>query len=302
MSDLALSTMWGIGRFPTVKEFILQASRLGFRAFELNHGVDSKMLDGLERNGYPIPSIHEPCPADISVATLRQRNWLVSATDEEERRKGVEAIQRSIDLAQMLEAQVVIVHPGRVDMDTAPEGKLVQLFRAGKTAIGEYAALKEELVSGRASRAKTNMAAVRRSIVELAEYASARGIRLGLENRYHFFEIPLPDELEELLSLDQGGTVGYWYDDGHAQALDRLGLRPHEEWLRRFSSRIVGAHLHDVIGVDDHRPAGSGEVDWEMVRRYLPKEGLRTCEFQNNNSPEAVVAGAAWLKEKGIVP
>jgi sugar phosphate isomerase/epimerase len=42
---------------------------------------------------------------------------------------------------------------------------------------------------------------VRRSLVELAEYASRLGIRLGLESRDHYHEIPLPDELDYLLDL-----------------------------------------------------------------------------------------------------
>ncbi|MBM3136205.1 MAG: sugar phosphate isomerase/epimerase [Chloroflexi bacterium] len=301
MHDLALSTMWGIGRFPSLGEFFPAADALGFACFELNHAVDSAMLDGLNLNGYRIVSLHEPCPADVSTATLRERNWLISAPDEANRQQGVAAIQRSIDLAGALGAQVVIVHPGKVDIDYRLDLAVGKLYREGKAETPEYVAAKERLMAARAAQAEVNLSAVRRSVRELAEYAGRRGLKLGLENRYHYYEIPLPDELDSLLSLGDDEVIGYWYDVGHAQTLDRLGFCPHEEWLRRFASRMIGVHLHDAVGIGDHRPAGSGQVDWGLVARYLPPGVLRTCEFQNDNSPQAVAEGVQWLVKTGCV-
>ena len=117
------------------------------------------------------------------------------------------------------------------------------------------------------------MRSVRRSLLELAEHAAQRGVRLGLENRLRYHDIPLPDELDELLDLGLGDVVGYWHDIGHAQVLEHLGFQTHEEWLRRFAGpegRLIGVHLHDVVGVTDHLAAGLGQVDWEMVAGYFP--------------------------------
>jgi sugar phosphate isomerase/epimerase len=298
VSGLALSTMWGINKFPNFADFFSAGAYLGFQNFELNHAVTSSMLNGIHRNSYTVTSVHEPCPADISVAQLKERDWFISSLDEENRESGVAAVKRSIDLAENLGARAVIVHPGRVDMDIAPDTRLRELYRAGKKATKEYATLKEEIMAARATGAERNVDAVRRSLVELAEHARRGGVRLGMEVRYHFFEIPLPDELELFLNLGYDDVVGFWYDVGHAETLDQMGFIPHEDWLRRFASRMVGVHLHDVIGIDDHRAAGLGQVDWDMVARYLPADVLRTCEFQNDNSPEQVVAGVKWLIEK----
>ncbi len=298
MADAALSSMWGIKKFDTLTEFFQQGSALGFTQFELNHAVNSTMLNGM--NGYRVVSVHEPCPADVSVSELKKRDWLVSSTNEANRREGVNAIKRSIDLAQKFGASLVIVHPGKVDIDTAIDNKMRDLFRQGKANTTEFRQLRDEFVAMRAAQAPLNMSAVRHSIIELAEYAGERNITLGLENRYHYFEIPLPDELENLLNLGFK-NVGFWYDVGHAETLDKLGFFPHQEWLRRFSAKIVGVHLHDVLGIDDHQAAGSGQVDWDMVARYVPANAHRTCEFQNFNSPDQVRAGAQWLVEKGLV-
>lgn len=300
--DIALSTMWAIGQFPSLAGFFEAARDLGFSRFELNHGVDSAMLAGLSLNG-EITGVHEPCPADISTAELRRRNWLISAPDEEDRRQGVLATRRSIDLAHELGAEAVIVHPGQVDVDPALESRLVGLYKAGKSHLPEYAKATEQLVAARAARAETNMRSVCRSLIELAGYAAQRGIRLGLENRLHYHEIPQPDELDELLDLGLGDVAGYWHDVGHAQVLEHLGFPRHEEWLRRFAGpqgRAIGVHLHDVVGLKDHLAAGLGQVDWEMVGRYLPASILRTCEFAASNTPQQVAAGLQWLVDRGI--
>jgi sugar phosphate isomerase/epimerase len=297
--DIALSTMWAIGQFSSLADFFKAGEGLGFARFELNHAVNSAMLEGLSLNG-TITAVHEPCPADVSYPELKQRNWLISAPDEEDRRQSMLATRRSIDLAHELNAKAVIVHPGRVDIDPALESALVDLYKAGKSNQPEYAQARERLAAARAAQAGTNMRSVRRSLIELAEYAAQRGVRLGLENRLRYHEIPLPDELDELLGLGLGEVVGYWHDIGHAQVLEHLGLQTHEEWLRRFGARTIGVHLHDVVGVKDHLAAGLGQVDWEMVASYLPAGALRTCEFQPFNSPQQVAAGLEWLVDREI--
>ena len=299
-SDAALSTMWAIGRFEKLADFFHAGAGLGFARFELNHGINSAMLAGLSLDG-TIASVHEPCPADVSMRELKKRNWLVSALDEEERRQGVAAIARSIDLAHELGARVVVVHPGQVDVDPELERAVHKLYREGKYGHPEYAYARERMVAARAAQAEANMRSVRRSLVELAGHAAKKGVRLGLENRYHYPEIPLPDELEDLLGLGLE-EIGHWHDVGHAKVLENQGLGAHKEWLQRFGDRIVGVHLHDVVGLTDHLAAGLGQIDWELVARYLPAGALRTCEFQFSNSPEEVAAGLRWLGNMRITP
>ncbi|HNS51139.1 MAG TPA: sugar phosphate isomerase/epimerase [Anaerolineae bacterium] len=298
-SSAVLSTMWAIGRFDRLVDFFDAGAKLGFARFELNHGINSAMLAGLSLDG-TIASVHEPCPADVSMRELKKRNWLISARDEEQRQLGVAAMVRSIDLAHDLGAGLVVVHPGQVDIDPQLEPTVHRLYREGRYGQPEYGEARSRMVAARAAQAEANMRSVRRSLLELAEHAAKKGVRLGLENRYHYPEIPLPDELEELLGLGLEG-VGHWHDVGHAKILENQGLGTHEEWLRRFGKQIIGVHLHDVEGLTDHLAAGLGGIDWDLVARYLPAEALRTCEFQFSNSPEEVAAGLRWLGDKGIV-
>ena len=96
MWDVALSTMWGIGRFERFGDFFPAGRELGFGRFELNHGVNSQMLNGVDLDRLQVVSVHEPCPADVSTKTLKARNWLVSSPNPEGRQQGVRAVQRSI--------------------------------------------------------------------------------------------------------------------------------------------------------------------------------------------------------------
>ena len=96
-------------------------------------------------------------------------------------------------------------------------------------------------------------------------------------------------------------SVGYWHDVGHAEVNQRLGFTPHEEWLSRFNHKMIGVHLHDVIGISDHRPPGKGTVNWDMVAKYLPYEIIRTCEIAEWNEEEEIQGVVDFLQRKGLV-
>ena len=291
MRNLALSTMWGIGRFPSLSGFLAAARDLGFDRIELNHGVTPSMLDSANLDGFHIPSIHEPCPTDPTVDELKRRNWLVSATEEDNRQKAVGIARRSIDLARRLGAQVVVIHMGQVDMDQELEKTVVDLYTQGRSGEPPYVQATDALRAARAAKANVHMRSVRRSLLELAEYALKLGVRLGLENRYHYFGIPLADEMDELLQSGLGDVVGYWHDVGHAQAQENLGLGMHQEWLQRFGRRIVGVHLHDIAGIQDHLAPGLGT--W--IGTLLPGTSLRPPSVRA--SFRAATRHGKWLTE-----
>jgi sugar phosphate isomerase/epimerase len=299
--DVALSTMWAIGQFQNLADFFNAGRNMGVTRFELNHAINSARLEGLALDGM-ITSIHEPCPADISAAALNDRDWLISALDEECRRQGVRAVQRSIDLARELGVRTVVVHAGRIEVDRQLEKTLWHLFEAGQSHTARYDEAKDRLLAARAAQAEANLEAVQRSLIELAEYAGRSAIKLGIENRYHYLEIPSPNELGRLLEAIGDERVGFWYDVGHAHTLERLGFYAHQAWLQHYASRMIGVHLHDVIGLKDHQAPGSGEVDWGLVVDYLPDNAIiRTCEFRHYLTSEQVVAGLQFLADKRCI-
>lgn len=293
--DVAFSTMWMRKNVPNLQDFFVASRRLGFKKIELNHQMNSSLLAEGELQMMEISSIHEPCPADIPLDTLKDRDWLISALDEENRLQGVNAVRRSIDLASQVGAEYIVVHAGATNSDRHLEKRLRALYEQGKSGSGEFLELVAEMRTERQALSSGHFDSVLKSIRELLDYAAPRKVRLGIENRYHYLEFPSPDELEILLSMGGEDTIGFVLDVGHAYTLDRLGFYPFQEWLERFSTRIIGTHLHDVVGLTDHFAPGLGEVNFDLVAAYLPVEANRTCEFQVFNNFEQVKAGLKYL-------
>ncbi|HKZ44872.1 MAG TPA: TIM barrel protein [Anaerolineales bacterium] len=297
----SLSTMWAVGNYSDLNDFRLTAQKLGFTHLELNHQVNTAMLNGFNPSPLGISSIHEPCPADVSVEELKRKDWLISSLNEENRRNGIDAIKRSIPLADKLIVPIIVVHCGAVSLGFTLEKKLRTLYEKGGNGSGDYKEIFQRMVFERSKQASPHLEAVKRSLLELLDYARHYNIRLGLENRYHYNDIPIQDEMKTLLELAEPGRLGFIYDVGHAQALDHLGFLPHREWLQRFSTRMIGTHLHDVRGVTDHLPPGLGEVDYKMVADYLPENAYRALEINPKSSFDQIAAGLKYLADQGCI-
>jgi HAD superfamily hydrolase (TIGR01549 family) len=299
--NAALSTMWAVRNLPTLNDFSEGARRMGFTKMELNHQINSRMLAELDLSKVSVSSVHEPCPADISTEILREQDWLISATDETKRRKGIEAVRRSIELASRIGAPLVVVHAGNVLPEGVLERELTTLIKTGRRDSDEYRTVKERFIEQRCTLASPRLEAVKKSLLELAAYAREQGVCLGLENRFHYMDIPLPGELEELLKLAPPEQLGFWLDTGHAHALDHLGLVPESEWTQRFAGRIVGVHLHDAIGNRDHNAPGLGEIDFGAVSACLPPAAQRTFEILPRVTAVEIKGGIQYLLTKGCV-
>jgi HAD superfamily hydrolase (TIGR01662 family) len=299
--DASLSTMWKQRNYPQLSDFVEGARRLRFASIELNHELDSTALAGADLATSSICTVHEPCPADIPVPELKQRDWLISSPDEANRQRGVEAVRHSLDLAHRLGLRVVVVHCGMVSGDLTLENQLRGLCSAGLSGSEQYRRLAQELTETRRALIHPCIEAVKKSLRELLDVAVGYHLCLGLENRYHYFDIPSLDEMGQLLTLAPPEGLGFVYDVGHADVLDRLGFYPHAEWLRRYSARIVETHLHDVQGLTDHLAPGRGEVDFDMVARYLPLSAVRTLELRPSNTPDMVSAGLKFLADHGCI-
>jgi sugar phosphate isomerase/epimerase len=138
-----------------------------------------------------------------------------------------------------------------VDLNFLKE-KLYQLYYQHSVKSKEYGGLAQRLEEERRLRAKPYFEAAKMSLDRLANSALKREVRLGIETRDSFHEIPQFDEMENILEEFEGGPIGYWHDVGHAEKTSRLGFTPHGDWLSRFKERMIGVHLHDVTGLQDH--------------------------------------------------
>ena len=125
---------------------------------------------------------------------------------------------------------------------------------------------------------------------------------VGIENRYYFQEMPDKEEIGIILKQFRGGPIGYWHDTGHAAVFETLGILQHEELLKLYAPHLVGIHLHDALGLDDHNPPGQGEIDFEMVKGYLPEGAIQIMEIQPSARGHEILDGLDFLKEKRALP
>jgi len=299
--EVSLSTMWVKGRFSRMARFAAKAKELGFTHIEANASISPRMLSELLKTTIPISSIHSPCPSILSSRGIPISSLSLSSLDESERIEAVSFTKQTIDLAASVRARAVVLHMGEVPIDLSLQDRLYKLHDGGYAQTKEYSQAKEELVYQRTSQALPYLDAARKSLQELSEYSRQKGIMLGLETRFHPHEIPNMDEMAELLNEIAESLVGYWHDVGHAEVQQQLGFSLHEEWLSRFRDRMVGIHLHDILGISDHHAPGKGDMNWEMVAKYLPPGIVKVCEIGEWNDEEQMQGIVKFLQKKGIV-
>ncbi|MGI8550921.1 MAG: sugar phosphate isomerase/epimerase family protein [Dehalococcoidia bacterium] len=302
----ALSTMWAQQeRFRGhMDEFARIAMAAGYTAIEPSHSTEPEGLEALLESAIlPFHSIHAPAPKQRDGNGRWNGDLNLAALDEAERAAAVAHHRRTIDYASRAGAKAVVVHLGGCGSNLLDaERRLRSLYQSGERGGDQFERLREEAERARGALIVKYLPLAQRSLDELVNYAAKVGVAIGLENRLHYHEIPQVDEVAGLIAPYPLGAVGYWHDVGHAEVQDRLGLVDREEWLRTNGQRTIGAHLHDVAGILDHRAPGEGDVSWGYIAAGLPPEALRTFEI-NQHAPEALLSeGRRLLIEQGVVP
>jgi len=295
--------MWAQGRFQRLGDFVAAVRRMGFTGIEVNYTVDPRGLEELLADGDgAYPSFHSPVPR-VRAGDGRWVDELnLASLDEDERRQAVAAAVTTIDWAAKVGATRVVLHLGGVgNRMLDAERQLRQMFDAGQIETDAAESLRADCRRQRAEGAPACLAAAKDSLRELADHAARLGVALGLENRYHYHEIPDPDESRELLADYPPAVAGHWHDMGHAEVLDRLQLVDKYRWLQELADRCVGVHLHDVTGLKDHQAPGHGDAYWEYVAHHLPPTALRVCEIDQRTPEEQVAAAIPYLREQGIL-
>mgnify|MGYP003930550511 CR=1 FL=1 len=293
--------MWSQHRFDHVSALAQVATALGFPAIELSHITTPAYVNGLRPGEVAIASVHYPAPTEPS-PYRRPADALLSSLDETARRWAVAQGKRSLYFAAEMGAQAVCIHLGTVEMPSHLEWALEQRYLSKQTGSPAFLHLRDQIIAERAQRQAPYLDAARRSLDELATIAMRLGIRIGIESRRFYREIPTWDELVTLLKDHDPQIVGFWYDMGHVQVLANLGFHKHQAWLDAFADRIVGVHLHDVIGLRDHLLPGLGELDFTHLARYLPTSAIRTFELDWYYEGEELRQGLTYAQAAGCLP
>jgi len=302
---LSLSTMWAQQQrfIDDMHRFVDEVERLGYDAIEVSHATPEVPFTRLlERHGVKISSIHAPAPL-VRDATDRANSSLnLAALDDSEREAAIGFTKGSIEFTKRVGGKFVVVHLGGVRNNMFDEEReLRRLYDSGTREGGRVEELRAIIKRRRVEESGPWFEKARQTLRVLVEYGEARGIAIGIENRLHYHEFPQPDEAAELLRDYPPEAVGYWHDVGHAEVQWRLGLVDKRAWLDTNGARTIGAHLHDVDGLADHRAPGNGTVEWGYIAAGLPPGALRVFEINQSQPPEAVANAIPFLRERGVI-
>ena len=287
-------------QYSRAKDIIEEIRGLGFDQVELNFNLTPAMVEEMislrNKGQIKVVSLHNFCP--IPWGTSRKLAspdiFSLSALDEYQRQKAIRYTKRTIDTASRIGAEVVVLHLGRIQIEEKIR-KIALIYK--NTDKQKYKKLKEQMIKERQAKSKKFFVQALRSLEQLCNYAQRCKVKLGIENRYYFSEIPTPEEMEIILATFPGPTLYYWHDTGHAQVYENLKFQNHKTILDKFSKRMVGIHLHDIEGIDDHRAPLKGKFDFSRLLPYIKRKTLKVLEPHYPATADEIIQGKRYLEK-----
>ena len=217
---------------------------------ELVHQFPCEYLDTDTLESYNLKyTIHAPF-MDVNIASVQDKSRLNS----------IEQVKESIDLANKINCEAVVVHPGLTS------------FLPNKY-------FPEKVIK-----------AANDSIKELGEYSNDLGVLTTVENMPNFPSMIYQnmEELNELLvSLDMPMTL----DIGHA---NHMGYSPEAMY---FDS-IKHVHAHDNFGDDDaHLALGEGSIELNTIINILEMNNFDGIYIIEVNDYDSIKKSYEYMKK-----
>jgi sugar phosphate isomerase/epimerase len=224
--------------------------------FDLRLPIDllevRKLLDDL---GLNMESIHAPF-SNVNIASLNRT----------ERRKGLQLIEKSIEVCSQMRGRVVVIHPHP-----------------------------DDLLGNRIDYAEMR-ARMKESLYELANFARKLEIKVAIENLPEFclegWKLGSRiSELTQLLEEIEHDNLGLCLDTGHA--LLKKGEINVAQDVVRCEKYLFVIHISDNDGRDDHHwLPGEGIINWPEFLKTLKSinyKGIYTLEISGQGRSEKLL-------------
>ena len=296
----SLSTSCFGARLTSIQDQVFAAVGMGFRKLELGLTDSPPSMDGLEESqaetGTELISLVAGCRdtqgRDLPAARL-------ASLDEDMRERAVNSIRRHARLATRWGAPRLVVRGSQIEdatLEAEARALEAEALRDGvspelRERVGEY-------VSRVQQAGQPQLEHLCRSLHQLlGEFPE---LSVALEpGRY----------IDDLLGFDAMGWVlddltkeglGYWHDVGRIHLRERQGLPPQAEWLEAYGPRMAGIHLQDAAEDETAMPLGQGEVDFKLVKEYMPKDAERVVELHHRHGRAEILGSVQYLISLGI--
>lgn len=300
---LAISSCWNSHRHTDGGSMLCEMAELGFEWVEISHGTSVTLFPNLIKAlNIPNPparvcGVHNFCPSPVEILIDAPDAYEFTSRRVEDRARATKLTLKSIDTAVLLGGSYVVLHLGSARVKGRTR-ELEQMAREGQLHSRKYIRQKLALISDREKASAAALRQVREALEVIVPYAREKGIRLGIESRSHYEQIPDEHEMRALLAefADDAGTIGYWHDFGHTQRRANLGFINHRDWVGGVASRWIGAHLHDCVWpAGDHQIPFQGAIDFDALVPMVPVDRPLVWEisprFRSTHIKESL---AAW--------
>ncbi len=278
---------------------------LGFDRVELGHGIRLSLMEGVQRafqkGRFKFSSLHNFCPLPIEITRAAPDCYQFSSPNARERERAIKHTFQTIDFAERFGAGFVVLHLGRAPIGEYTD-KLVRLAETGMLHSRTFVREKLACIQEREKKVDPFFERSKQCLAQIVEYATGKGVQLGVESRHSFEEIPNEHEMIEVLNEFNIPEVGYWHDFGHVQVKHNLGFLEHHAWLSEVAPRLIGCHLHDTKWPGrDHMAPFDGEVEYDRLIPLLPKDTLFVFEMSPRRTREEIlVAKEKWIAKFGV--
>ena len=298
---IAISTTWNSLGHTDGAQLLAEINDLGFNSVQLDCKITEKLLVQMEsqfRIGMQVFSVHNffPVPPGILQENADPDLFLLSSLYKNEREEAVKHTIRTIELAADLEAPIVVLHLGHVDVKDESK-RLFDFYEWGEREFEAFGKLVTELRGKREFKQQKHQDAVLFSLDKLNKRAMDLDILLALENRSRYHQIPDLYELELFFAEFDGGNLRYWHDTGHAAIQEKVGIFKQEQFLQKYSEQLIGIEIHDVKELNEYLAPGKGELDFKEILDYVPGEVVKVLEIKEAEHEEEIIAGRDIIKE-----
>lgn len=274
---LSFSSCWNNSRHSDGETMIGEIVGLGFRNIELSHGMTIAKLPGIrkayEHGLFTCSGVHNYFPAPVEVMIDAPDAYEYTSHRPFDRQRAMDMTFKTLEIAAQFRAHYLVLHMGSVPMPSKKWSKpLTAMVAAGEQNTPAYVKDKIAFVKKREKLAPLYFARAIEALEKIAEKAKEYGVKLAVESRSHFEDMPNEREMVKLQEhFKDNEWVGYWHDFGHVQLKHNLGLLDHQEWLEKMQPYIIGGHVHDVEWpARDHRTPFAGTLDYQALLRFFP--------------------------------
>lgn len=278
---------------------------LGFSNIELSHGMTVAKLPGIrkafQRGLFTCSGVHNYFPAPVEVLIDAPDAYEFTSHRPFDRQRALDLTLRTLDIAAEFGAAYLVLHMGSVPMNPRKwSAALTELLTTKGPRHPDFIKTKLALVRKREKIAPLYYQRAIEALSTLADKATLAGVKLAIESRSHFEDMPTE---REMLALQQHfadhPNVGYWHDFGHVQLKHNLGLLDHPDWLARIAPHLIGGHVHDVEWPAlDHRVPFSGGIDYRPLLGFFPPGCPLVWELSSSrDATEIRSAHTRWQHE-----